>query len=83
LDYDLARVKDVPVDPETRRFYEPHENLVNPETGETAELSLFWDQVFKPGCAAGCHEVPAQHHFFESREEAAQHEPDLPKGSQA
>ena len=63
-----------------RRFYTTHANLVNPETGLTAELSLFWDMMFVPTCndgttAPGIYQLPFN--FFNSREEAAQYEADL------
>jgi len=76
IDYDLARMIDHPQgddDPpiDQRRFYGPHEHLINPETGQMAELSLFWDMFFVPVCTpdAGTFQL-----FFDSRQEAAQYE---------
>ena len=74
-DYDLARIvtnptKEQPLET-IRRWYEPHENLVNVETGQMAPLSLFWDMVFRPGWVSG---GPPQHLFFNSRAEAAVYE---------
>jgi hypothetical protein len=74
MDYDLARIVDPPPDdepPEGQRVYETHDNLVNPQTGETAELSLFWDLVFKPGCDS------SPHVYFQSQAEAAQYDGQL------
>jgi hypothetical protein len=85
-DYDLARMTgeldwdDPP--PDKRRYYTTHANLrnvepglpvdiINPDSGRTAELSLFWDMVFKPSYDGG------DHVFFTSREAAAQWEADL------
>ncbi|GEM_PF-4811552 len=80
IDYDLARMincpEEGPPQPGQQRFYRTHKNLVNPETGETAELSLFWDLVFKPICA-GVMDPGVYQLFFQSREEAAMWEEDL------
>jgi hypothetical protein len=81
LDYDLARMIDYPAEgdppPDQRRFYGPHEYLVNPETGQMAELSLFWDMFFVPVCPAGTMDTGIYQVFFNSRAEAAQYEGDL------
>ena len=80
IDYDLAVMincpEEGPPQPGQQRFYRTHENLVNPETGETAALSLFWDLVFKPICP-GIMDPGVYHLFFQSREEAAMWEEDL------
>jgi hypothetical protein len=74
-DYDLARIVTPPSDEvplaTIRRWYEPHANLWDVETNQMAPLSMFWDQVFRPGPAP---DGPQQHLFFNSREEAAAHE---------
>ena len=74
-DYDLARITINPTEEQPietiRRWYEPHENLVNVETGLMAPLSLFWDQVYRPG---GTPDGPPHHVFFNSRAEAEAHE---------
>jgi hypothetical protein len=80
IDYDLARMINCPAEgppePGQQRFYEPHPNLVNPETGEMAELSLFWDLVYKPLCF-GTMDPGVYCLFFNSRQEAAKWEKDL------
>jgi hypothetical protein len=72
IDYDLARMIDPPTQgdppPMQRRYYEPHENLVDVETGGMAPLSMFWDQVFAPVDFFG---ESCQRLFFNSRWEAA------------
>jgi hypothetical protein len=53
-----------------RRYYETTDHLLNPETGQRADFSMFWDFVFKPG-------ADVEHRFFSSREAASAWEPDL------
>ena len=81
IDYDLACMISCPAEgspePGQQRFYGPHANLVNPQTGEMAELSLFWDLVFKPICRPGTMDPGVYCLFFNSRQEAAKWEKDL------
>jgi hypothetical protein len=77
-DYDLARIVTPASDEQPietiRRWYEPHVNLWDVETDQMAPLSLFWDQVFRPGTGLN---PPQPHLFFNSREEAAVYEEEL------
>jgi len=82
MDYDLAQMIDCPEGggdppPNQRRFYTTHEHLINPETGQPAELSLFWDMFFVPSCVPGTMDTGVYQIFFDSREEAAQYETGL------
>jgi len=73
LGYNFGRLvgaDDKPDPTEIRRYYEPTDRVLDPETESNAPFSMFWDLVFSTGGDLG-------RLFFDSRESAAVWEPYL------